>query len=111
MVLLLAILLFFLVLSPPWAWVVLAIAIPLEIVELRLLRRWARRLDRESVEKVGMDAFVGATAEVVEPCLPRGWVMVRGELWEASSTPAAERGEQVRVVGVDGLRLRVAPLR
>jgi membrane-bound ClpP family serine protease len=35
-------------------------------------------------------------------------VFVRGELWSAVATgPGIAAGERVRVVGVDGLRLRV----
>lgn len=112
MVVLLAILLIILVLAPPWSWVVLGIAVVLEVVEIKLLLRWARKLDRESREKLGLEAMIGETADVVEPCGPdaSGMVMVHGELWEASSTPAAGRGERVRILSVDGLRLRVAPL-
>ena len=41
--------------------------------------------------------------------LPEGKVFVRGELWDAWSPTKVERGEPVRVVGVRGLRLEVAP--
>ena len=39
---------------------------------------------------------------------PEGEVLVRGELWSAvASGPGIGVGERVRVVGVEGLKLRV----
>jgi membrane-bound serine protease (ClpP class) len=39
---------------------------------------------------------------------PEGQVFVHGELWAAvASGPGIAAGERVRVIGIDGLRLRV----
>ena len=113
MVILLAILLLIFVLAPPWSIVVLLVAAVLEFFEIKLLLRWSRRIDRRTKETTGIEGMIGATADVVEPCGPTatGKVMYQGELWEASSTPAADRGDHVRIVAVDGLLLRVAPIR
>jgi membrane-bound serine protease (ClpP class) len=55
--------------------------------------------------------MVGSIGTVREPLNPDGMVFVEGALWQATSTtgPLAA-GVQVRVVAVDGLRLRVAPV-
>ena len=113
MVLLLAILLVVFFLAPPWSIVVLLVAAVLEFFEIKLLLRWSRHIDRKTKETTGIEGMIGATADVVEPCSPAatGKVMYQGEHWDASSTPAADRGEQVRIVAVDGLVLRVAPVR
>jgi len=59
----------------------------------------------------GESTLVGATAVVRQPLDPDGMVFVQGELWQATSTGGTiERGELVRVVRVDGLRLTVTPV-
>lgn len=40
----------------------------------------------------------------------RGQVQIRGELWQAESTAPVRRGQPVRVLALDGLVLRVAPV-
>lgn len=59
----------------------------------------------------GEESMVGSIGTVREPLNPDGMVFVEGALWQATSTtgPLAA-GVQVRVVAVDGLRLRVAPV-
>ena len=57
---------------------------------------------------VGLPAMVGSRGKVVSPLAPEGLVKIKGELWEATS--ASERidsGEEVTVVGQDGLKLMV----
>jgi membrane-bound serine protease (ClpP class) len=39
----------------------------------------------------------------------RGQVRIRGEEWQAYSDAPVRRGENVRVLSIDGLVLRVAP--
>lgn len=63
---------------------------------------------------VGLEALVGEVGEVRVPLAPAGQVFVHGEYWSAEapggeSDPIAA-GEKVRVVGFDGLRLRVGRL-
>jgi membrane-bound serine protease (ClpP class) len=40
---------------------------------------------------------------------PRGKVSVHGEIWDAVSEAPVAAGQQVEVVGIDGLLLRVQP--
>jgi len=108
-ILLLAILIVVFVSVPsPWNVVVLAVACVLEVFEIALLRRWAKRLDRSTVRTTGAEAMIGQRAEVVAACRPTGTVQLRGELWEARCEGGAGTGEMVHVKSVDGLTLIVA---
>jgi membrane-bound serine protease (ClpP class) len=40
---------------------------------------------------------------------PSGKVFVHGEYWDALSNAPVEEGGEVRIVGVDGMKLRVEP--
>jgi membrane-bound serine protease (ClpP class) len=61
--------------------------------------------------EAGQESMVGSVATAREPLDPSGMVFLNGALWQATSTsgPLAA-GTQVRVVAVDGLRLRVEAL-
>jgi membrane-bound serine protease (ClpP class) len=107
-VLLLAILLALVVLSSPWSIVVLVVGAILEFFEIRFLLAWSRRLDRKTKPSTGEEAMIGRTAEVVEPCSPRGTVRYAGELWEAEADGVTRPGDNVRIDAVDGLLLRVS---
>lgn len=110
MILLLGILLVLLAsIAFPWSLIVLLVAAVLEIGEIALLRRWAKRLDRRTKATTGAEAMIGKQAEVVMPCRPDGTVRIGGELWEARCAVGADRGDAVEVKGVDGLTLLVAP--
>jgi len=54
---------------------------------------------------------VGIRAVVVRSLVPKGYVRVGNELWPAlCETADVERGKEVTVVRMDGLRLIVAPV-
>jgi membrane-bound serine protease (ClpP class) len=57
----------------------------------------------------GLEGLVGETARVVEEFggPGRGRVLVHGEYWEADGPTDLARGEEVRVAGVEEMRLRV----
>jgi len=66
----------------------------------------SRALSRKPV--VGLPAMVGSKGKVVSPLVPEGLVKIRGELWVAKSTSGRiDIGEEVTVVGQDGLKLVV----
>jgi membrane-bound serine protease (ClpP class) len=66
----------------------------------------AQRVPRSS----GSEQLVGAIGVVRSRLDPEGQVHVRGELWTAVSVGGpVEEGRPVRVVGVEGLRVRVKP--
>jgi len=93
------------VLPEPWNVIALCVAAVVEVGELYL---WKRFLDRYRVHG-GAEGMIGERAEVTERCDPTGRVMIRGEIWKASSEQgrAFDAGIRVRVVGVDGLTLRI----
>jgi membrane-bound serine protease (ClpP class) len=55
----------------------------------------------------GASALIGQLALAEEDLGPEGWVRVQGERWRAVSDGLARAGERLRVVAVEGLRLRV----
>ena len=65
---------------------------------------------RRAPVRTGREGLVGETARVVRgfgESEPAGTVLVHGEYWDASGPAGLERGEAVRVAGVEGFRLRV----
>ncbi len=59
----------------------------------------------------GREGLVGEVGVVRTRLAPEGQVFVHGELWRARCEEDAGPGEEVRVTGVDGLRLRVEKVR
>jgi len=59
----------------------------------------------------GREGMIGLQGEVVEPLTPTGTIIVKGENWKAKSGDNVEIGENVEVVGIEGLTLRVVRLR
>jgi membrane-bound serine protease (ClpP class) len=56
----------------------------------------------------GRQGLVGKVAQTRSRLNPKGTVMIKGELWDAEAVEGAiERGQTVRIVAVDGFRLRV----
>jgi membrane-bound serine protease (ClpP class) len=65
------------------------------------------RLRKLNVE-IGSAALVGRTAIARTPLTPEGFVFLQGERWHATLDEGmAQEGDRVRIVGADGLRLRV----
>jgi membrane-bound serine protease (ClpP class) len=56
---------------------------------------------------VGADSMVGAEGEAREELAPEGLVFVSGALWKAVAPEPIHAGSRVRVVGRDGLQLKV----
>jgi membrane-bound ClpP family serine protease len=57
---------------------------------------------------VGLPDMVGSKGKVVTPLDPEGLVRIKGELWESTSADRRiNTGEEVIVVGQDGLKLTV----
>lgn len=71
----------------------------------------ALRARRQPTSLPTPDRLVGANAVVTATLAPRGVVLVASEHWSAESISGAiPKGARVRVVGAEGLRLRVAPV-
>lgn len=100
-----AILLAIFVLPSPWGVLAVAGAAALDLGETLFFWRWSRRRRAH----VGVEALVGRVAVAVRPLVPAGQVKLDGELWQARSEVAVERGAEVVVQRVEGLTLVVAP--
>jgi len=57
----------------------------------------------------GREEMVGATGRVIDDFTGDGRVFVHSELWQAHSKVPLEKGQQVRVTAIDGLKLEVQP--
>ncbi len=57
----------------------------------------------------GKSGLIGELGRAIEDFTPAGRVFVHGEIWNADSDLPVRSDQAVRVVGVDGLRLRVRP--
>ena len=57
---------------------------------------------------VGLPSMIGTKGKVSSSLAPEGMVRIKGELWVATSTEGdVNTGEEVEVVGEDGLKLVV----
>jgi len=59
----------------------------------------------------GLEEMLGATGEVLEDFTGRGRIRIHGELWWADCAAPLQRGDRVRVESVEGLVLRVHPVK
>lgn len=105
MALVVALLLAFTVLDPPWSVVAVVTGALVESAESFALLRWSRR--RRAT--VGTEALVGRTAVATTDLWPAGQVKIDGELWQARCEGGVSAGDEVVVRGIDGLTLEVEP--
>ena len=70
------------------------------------------RVQRQPIT-TGVEGMIGAKATAMTPLIPEGRVNYGGEDWAAvlEGASSIDAGVQVQVVGVDGLRLHVRPVR
>jgi membrane-bound serine protease (ClpP class) len=64
----------------------------------------------EAEDKTGAELLIGSVGVTKQTLAPEGYVLVRGELWQAIAEPPGEaipQGSEVVVHGADGLRLIV----
>ena len=101
-----------------WRWLLpeFGIELPLAVL-IAVMVAWAafgtalfvfttRTLKRQTV--VGLPTMIGSKGKVASPLVPEGMVKIKGELWGATSAEGnVDKGEQVEVVGEDGLKLVV----
>jgi membrane protein implicated in regulation of membrane protease activity len=91
------------VLPSPWGLVALLVGLLLWLGEVYGI--W--RLVRHRQVQAGVETLVGRSATVIAPCKPVGQVRLAGEseIWRARCAEGADRGETVKVVGIDQLTL------
>lgn len=97
-------------------WIVVGVAVSVGVLAVVVLR-YALMARRGKVD-TGREALIGQVATVIVPLAPDGRVRVLGEDWSATLVAPGkagampdrvEKGARVRVVDVQGLRLRVRP--
>jgi membrane-bound serine protease (ClpP class) len=87
----------------------LAVSVPFALITMFLVTLVIRSRANKSV--LGSQALMNQIAQARTALAPAGTVFVAGEYWGAVSSAPVEEGGKVRVVGVDGMRLRVEPVR
>jgi len=87
-------------------WVLIIVMLAWGAYTVTTYRMGSRALRRKPVH--GLTAMLGSEGEVVSPLVPEGMVRIKGELWMAKSASGRmDTGEEVTVVGQDGLKLIV----
>ena len=56
----------------------------------------------------GEEGMIGRTGEARSRIAPSGKVFIFGEYWDAESNEVIEEGEKVRVVGLEGMKIKVS---
>jgi membrane-bound serine protease (ClpP class) len=84
---------------------VIGVVAPIGIIFVFMLRLAVRA--HRSKTTTGDSGMIGLRGRAESEIAPEGAVFVRGELWKARSEMKIARGEPVRVIGLDGLKLEV----
>jgi membrane protein implicated in regulation of membrane protease activity len=92
-------------LPSPWNVIAFLAGLVLWLGEVFVIWRLVRRKQVQA----GAETLIGRSATVTAACTPLGQVRLSGEseIWRARCAEGAERGETVRVVGIDELTLIV----
>lgn len=87
--------------------VAISVSLAFGAITFFLVRLAVRARKRKAL--LGPDALVGSRATAMEPLELQGHVLVDGEIWDAVAAEPAPKGAELRVVGHDGMVLRVEP--
>jgi membrane-bound serine protease (ClpP class) len=85
----------------------LSVSIPFALITMFLLSLAIRA--RRSKSLMGGEGLLNEIGEARTTLAPAGKVFVHGEYWDAVSSSPVEPGGEVRVVSIEGLKLRVEP--
>jgi len=89
---------------PAWLMAVLGFVIVGIFISIATTVARVRRI----TVATGTQALIGKVAVARTPLAPEGFVFIQGERWKAHlESGSADEGEKVRIVGAEGLRLRV----
>jgi membrane-bound serine protease (ClpP class) len=86
----------------------LSVSVPFALITMFLVTLVIRARANKAV--MGPNTLVNQIAEARTPLSPSGTVFLQGEYWNAESEAPVEKGGQVRVVSVEGLKLHVSPV-
>jgi membrane-bound serine protease (ClpP class) len=85
----------------------LAVSLPFATITVFLVTLVVRaRANKVLTGREGMIDEIGQALTALDPA---GKVFVRGEYWDAVATAPVAEGSRIRVVALDGMRLRVEP--
>jgi membrane-bound serine protease (ClpP class) len=85
----------------------LSVSIPFALITMFLLSLAIKARRNKSL--MGGEGLLNEIGEARTVLSPSGKVFVHGEYWDAVSSAPVESGREVRVVAVDGMKLRVEP--
>jgi len=69
------------------------------------------RLNKKAlVKKPIISLDIGSRGRTTTPISPKGYVRVNGELWQASSSSTIDAGEEIAIVGIEGMTLLISPI-
>ena len=85
----------------------LAVSIPFALITIFLLTLALRARRNKSL--MGGEGLLNEIGQARTALAPAGKVFVHGEYWDAESSSPVESGGEVRVVAIDGMKLRVEP--
>ena len=85
----------------------LSVSIPFALITMFLLSLAIRARQNKSL--MGGEGVLNEIGEARTALAPAGKVFVHGEYWDAVSSSPVELGAEVRVVAVDGMKLKVEP--
>jgi len=86
----------------------LAVSVPFALITMFLVTLVIRARANKAV--MGTNTLINQIAEARTALTPSGTVFLQGEYWNAESEAPVEKGGQVRVVSVEGLKLHVSPI-
>ena len=89
---------------PLWGLILMTIA-------LGLYNYINYRLGRKALVKKPMISLdIGSRGRTTTAISPKGYIRINGELWQASSSSTIGVGEEVVVVGIEGMTLLINPV-
>ena len=92
----------------PW-WLALLLYVPL--LAAYLLTAWSARQAQHRPPVTGRRAMIGRRARVLYWSRAGAQVRYQGEVWQAVSDWPLQPDQEVTIEQIEGLKLRVAPLR
>ena len=70
------------------------------------------RIGKSALEKKPvLSPDIGSRGQVTSTISPKGYVRIRGELWQASSSSVIDTDEEIIVIGIERMTLWVIPLK
>lgn len=93
-------------LEPPWRWLIMIPAVVIESLDIIVWLRWRKKRSIAGAE--GLIGTIGHVVSVERQDLIM--VKAKGQLWRAEASEEVHKFDEVEVVEVDGIRLKVAPV-